>query len=44
VSSFKGYYTQGGALEVGISTTSAVTNSIIAVLLADYFLAELFFE
>ncbi len=44
VSSFKGFYTQGGALEVGISTTSAVTNSIIAVLLADYFLAELFFE
>ncbi len=44
VSSFKGYFTQGGALEVGISTTSAVTNSIIAVLLADYFLAELFFE
>jgi len=44
VSSFKGYYTQGGALEVGISTTSAVTNSIIAVLLADYLLAELFFE
>lgn len=44
VSSFKGYYTQGGALEVGISTTSAVTNSIIAVLIADYLLAELFFE
>jgi phospholipid/cholesterol/gamma-HCH transport system permease protein len=44
VSSFKGYYTTGGALEVGISTTSAVTNSIISVLLADYFLAELFFE
>ena len=44
VSSFKGYFTQGGALEVGISTTSAVTSSIISVLLADYFLAELFFE
>lgn len=44
VSSYKGYYTQGGALEVGISTTAAVTNSIISVLLADYFLAELFFE
>jgi phospholipid/cholesterol/gamma-HCH transport system permease protein len=44
VSSFKGYYTQGGALEVGISTTSAVTNSIISVLIADYLLAELFFE
>jgi phospholipid/cholesterol/gamma-HCH transport system permease protein len=44
ISSFKGYFTQGGALEVGISTTAAVTNSVITVLLADYFLAELFFE
>lgn len=41
ISSFKGYYTQGGALEVGISSTNAVTTSIIAVLLADYFLAYL---
>jgi phospholipid/cholesterol/gamma-HCH transport system permease protein len=41
ISSFKGYYTQGGALEVGISSTQAVTNSVIAVLLADYFLAQL---
>lgn len=41
ISSFKGYYTQGGALEVGISSTQAVTTSIIAILLADYFLAYL---
>lgn len=41
ISSFKGYYTQGGALEVGIASTNAVTTSIIAVLLADYFLAYL---
>jgi phospholipid/cholesterol/gamma-HCH transport system permease protein len=41
ISSFKGYYTQGGALEVGVSSTQAVTNSVIAVLLADYFLAQL---
>jgi phospholipid/cholesterol/gamma-HCH transport system permease protein len=41
ISSFKGYYTQGGALEVGIASTQAVTTSIIAVLLADYFLAYL---
>jgi phospholipid/cholesterol/gamma-HCH transport system permease protein len=41
ISSFKGYFTQGGALEVGISSTQAVTTSIIAVLLADYFLAYL---
>jgi phospholipid/cholesterol/gamma-HCH transport system permease protein len=41
ISSFKGYYTEGGALEVGVSSTQAVTNSVIAVLLADYFLAQL---
>ena len=41
ISSFKGYYTQGGALEVGIASTNAVTTSIIAVLLADHFLAYL---
>jgi len=43
ISSFKGYYTQGGALEVGIATTAAVTSSIIAVLLADYLLAQLLY-
>lgn len=41
ISAFQGYYTQGGALEVGISSTKAVTNSCIALLLADYLLAEL---
>ncbi|MBL7853821.1 MAG: ABC transporter permease [Cyclobacteriaceae bacterium] len=41
ISSYKGYYTQGGALEVGIASTSAVTTSVIAVLLSDYFLAQL---
>jgi phospholipid/cholesterol/gamma-HCH transport system permease protein len=41
ISCFKGYYTQGGALEVGIASTAAVTTSVIAVLLSDYFLAEL---
>lgn len=41
ISSFKGYYTQGGALEVGVSSTQAVTNSVIAVLIADYLLAQL---
>jgi phospholipid/cholesterol/gamma-HCH transport system permease protein len=41
ISSFKGYYTKGGALEVGISSTQAVTNSVIAVLVADYLLAQL---
>lgn len=41
ISSFKGYFTEGGALEVGIASTNAVTTSIIALLLADYFLAYL---
>ncbi|MBX2945223.1 MAG: ABC transporter permease [Cyclobacteriaceae bacterium] len=41
ISSYKGYYTVGGALEVGISSTKAVTTSVIAILLADYLLAQL---
>jgi phospholipid/cholesterol/gamma-HCH transport system permease protein len=41
ISAFKGFYTTGGALEVGKSSTSAVTNSCIAILVADYLLAEL---
>lgn len=41
ISSYKGFFTQGGALEVGIASTSAVTNSCIAILLADYLLAQL---
>jgi phospholipid/cholesterol/gamma-HCH transport system permease protein len=41
ISAFKGFYTSGGALEVGISSTQAVTNSCIALLLADYILASL---
>ena len=42
ISSYKGYFTQGGAREVGKASTSAVTNSVIAVLAADYLLAQLF--
>lgn len=41
ISSFKGYYTTGGALEVGKASTSGVTQSVIAILLADYLLAQL---
>lgn len=41
ISSYKGYYTRGGALEVGIASTQAVTSSVIAILLADYLLAQL---
>ena len=41
ISAFQGYYTSGGALEVGKASTKAVTNSCIAVLCADYVLAQL---
>jgi len=41
ISCYKGYYTKGGALEVGISSTEAVTTSVIAVLIGDYLLAQL---
>lgn len=41
ISSFRGYYTSGGALEVGSASTTAVTNSVIAVLIADFVCAQL---
>ena len=41
ISAYKGYYTKGGALEVGQASTSAVTNSCIAILLADYLVVEI---
>lgn len=41
ISAYKGFYTRGGALEVGIASTKAVTNSCIAVLIADYMLAQI---
>lgn len=41
ISAYKGFYTRGGALAVGKASTIAVTNSCIAILLADYLLAQL---
>lgn len=41
ISSYKGFYTRGGALEVGIASTEAVTQSVIFILIADYLLAFL---
>jgi len=41
ISAYNGYFTKGGALEVGQSSTTAVTNSCIAILLADFLLAKL---
>lgn len=41
ISAYKGYFTEGGAYEVGIASTQAVTNSCIAILCSDYLLANL---
>jgi len=41
ISSYKGFYIRGGALEVGRASTAAVTQSVIAILTADYLLAQL---
>ncbi len=41
ISSFRGFFTEGGALEVGRASTRAVTSSCIAILLADYIISQL---
>ncbi len=40
-SAFQGYFTRGGALEVGQASTKAVTHSCIGVLVADYLVAQI---
>lgn len=41
VSAYQGFYTSGGAYEVGISSTKGVVISCIMILFADYVVAEL---
>lgn len=41
VSAYQGFYTKGGALEVGQSSTKAVVISCIAILISDYLIAQL---
>jgi phospholipid/cholesterol/gamma-HCH transport system permease protein len=41
VSAYQGFYTSGGAYEVGISSTKGVVISCIMILFADYLVAEL---
>jgi phospholipid/cholesterol/gamma-HCH transport system permease protein len=41
ISSYKGYYSKGGALEIGKASTSAVVISCITILIADYLIAWL---
>jgi phospholipid/cholesterol/gamma-HCH transport system permease protein len=42
IASFYGYYTKGGAIDVGKSSTKAVVNSSIAILLANFFITQMF--
>lgn len=41
VSSFYGYYTKGGALDVGRSSTQAVVMSSVVILIANFFLTQM---
>lgn len=41
ISAFMGFFTKGGALEVGQASTRAVTVSCIAILFSDFILAQL---
>lgn len=41
ISAYQGYYTSGGALEVGEASTRAVVFSCLAMVLADFLVAEL---
>lgn len=41
VSAYQGFYTDGGSLEVGASSTKAVVYSCLVMVVADYIIAEL---
>ncbi|MEM7658172.1 MAG: ABC transporter permease [Bacteroidota bacterium] len=41
VSAYQGYFTKGGALEVGASSTKAVVFSCLSMVVADYLIAQL---
>lgn len=43
IASYQGYYTSGGALEVGRSSTKAVVYSSIIILLANFLITQIFF-
>ena len=42
IASFKGYYTKGGSLDVGKSSTEAVVSASVAILIANFFLTQMF--
>jgi phospholipid/cholesterol/gamma-HCH transport system permease protein len=41
ISAYQGYFVAGGSLEVGKASTQAVVYSSMAILVADYVLAQL---
>ena len=42
IASFYGYYTRGGALDVGKSSTQAVVSASVAILVANFLLTQMF--
>ena len=42
IASYYGYYTKGGAIDVGKSSTQAVVSSSIAIVLANFFITQMF--
>ncbi|MEL6539545.1 MAG: ABC transporter permease [Bacteroidota bacterium] len=44
ISAYRGFYVAGGAVEVGKASTRAVTDSCVAILLADYVLTQLLYS
>lgn len=44
ISAYRGFYVTGGAVAVGKASTRAVTDSCIAILLADYILTQLLYH
>ena len=41
ISAYFGYNVKGGAIDVGIASTTAVVNSSVAIIVANYFLTDL---
>jgi len=41
ISAYFGYTVKGGAIDVGVSSTSAVVNSSVAIIIANYFLTDI---
>jgi phospholipid/cholesterol/gamma-HCH transport system permease protein len=44
IAAYQGYYTEGGALEIGRSSTKAVVYASILILLANFIITKIFFK